>query len=60
MPEVTKRYHYKSVTLPEPLLRRIENFLKRNPGYGYTSITEFIKEAIREKLEYHDRRKIKK
>ena len=59
MPETTKRYHYKSVTLPEPLLNRIERFLKNNPEYGYTSIAEFIKEAIREKLSIGEQSAVK-
>lgn len=50
MPKSSKRYHYKAVTLPEPLILEIEKFIKENPNLGYGSIAEFIKDAIRTKI----------
>ncbi len=41
---------YRSVRLPEELIEKIELLIKEGK-YGYKSKAEFIKEAIREKLE---------
>jgi Arc/MetJ-type ribon-helix-helix transcriptional regulator len=41
---------YRSVRLPEELVESIEKEI-RSGKRGYKSIAEFIKEAIREKLE---------
>ena len=50
MPTYSKRFHYRSVTLPEPLVLEVEKYISGNPEEGYTSVAEFIKIAIREKL----------
>ncbi|MFP3257452.1 MAG: ribbon-helix-helix protein, CopG family [Euryarchaeota archaeon] len=41
---------YRSVRLPEELIEKIEDIIK-NGNLGYKSKSEFIKEAIREKLD---------
>ena len=42
---------YRQVSLPIPLIERIEKYLDEHKGEGYTSIPEFIRQAIREKIE---------
>jgi len=42
---------YKTVSLPEPLLKRVQRFLKNNQSLGYRSPTEYIRDAVREKLQ---------
>jgi len=41
---------YRTLSIPADLMQSIEEFIKKNKE-GYTSITEFSKVAIREKLE---------
>ena len=41
-----------SVALPPELLNEIENFIKREKRYGYTTREEFIRDAIRFKLNW--------
>jgi Arc/MetJ-type ribon-helix-helix transcriptional regulator len=41
---------YRSVRLPEELIEKVEDIIKKG-DLGYKSKSEFIKEAIREKLE---------
>ena len=53
MPKNSKKYKYKSVTLPEPMLKSIEEFIYEHPELGYGSITDFIKDSIREQIKDH-------
>jgi len=54
MPKESKRYKYKTVTLPEPLMEEIKQFIDDHPELGYGSVTEFIKEASRGQMkEYY-------
>ena len=57
MPKDSKRYKYKTVTLPEPLLEEIKAFIEDNPGLGYGSVTEFIKDASRNHMKASKRKK---
>ncbi len=41
---------YRQVSLPIPLIERIEKFLGAHKDEGFTSIPEFIRQAIREKI----------
>ncbi len=41
----------KSVTLGEQLLERVKRLIKRRMDLGYTNPTEFIKDAIRRRLD---------
>ncbi len=43
-------YKYKSVSIPEDLYRKIIDVIKDSEK-GYTSISEFIKDAVRRRLE---------
>ncbi|OYT60722.1 hypothetical protein B6U81_04515 [Thermoplasmatales archaeon ex4484_30] len=38
---------YTTISLPAELHRKINKFIKENPGLGYGSVAEFAKEAIR-------------
>ncbi|WP_456327110.1 ribbon-helix-helix domain-containing protein [Archaeoglobus sp.] len=38
---------YKSVSLPEDLLNYVEELIKNNKELGYSSVSEFVKEAVR-------------
>lgn len=44
------RGRYKSIQIPEPLLEQIQKLLKEHEELGFTSMAEFVKVAIREKL----------
>jgi len=41
---------YKTIKIPDPLLNEIERIIKDNPQLGYRNRSEFIMEAIREKI----------
>jgi len=41
---------YGKVSVPQALLDRVDTYLKKHPEGGYTSVTDFVKSAIREKL----------
>jgi hypothetical protein len=42
---------YKSVTLPAPLVLYIKKFIEEHPEEAYSGVVEFIKVAVREKIE---------
>jgi len=41
---------YKGVSLPKEMVEEIERIIKDNPELGYTSIADFVKDAVRDKL----------
>ena len=41
---------YTTVKIPDPLLKKVEDFIRDNPEFGYRNRSEFIVEAIREKI----------
>ncbi|MCS7119554.1 MAG: ribbon-helix-helix domain-containing protein [Archaeoglobaceae archaeon] len=41
---------YRGITLPMELIEEIENLIEKHPELGYTSLAEFVKDAIRSKL----------
>jgi len=43
---------YKTVSLPKKLLKRVEELINKE-DWGYRSPTEFVREAIRDKLQYY-------
>ena len=45
-----RRRGWKTIQLPEELLNRVDDLVKR-PELGYTSRSEFIKEAVRLRVE---------
>ena len=44
----TKRY--RTISLPAELVNLAEKTIERHPELGYSSLTEFVKDAIRSKL----------
>jgi Arc/MetJ-type ribon-helix-helix transcriptional regulator len=41
--------NYRTLSLPESLVNQVEKRIRDGEG-GYTTITEYVKEAIREKM----------
>ena len=41
---------YKGITLPEEMIEEIKKVIEAHPELGYSSVAEFVKEAIRSKL----------
>ena len=41
--------NYRTLSLPESLINQVERRIRNGEG-GYTTITEYVKEAIREKM----------
>ncbi len=48
---VLKERGYRQVSLPIPLIERIEKYINNHKEEGFTSIPEFIRQAIREKID---------
>jgi len=46
-----KERGYKQVSLPLKLVEYVEKYIKQNPHLGFTSIPDFIRAAIREKMD---------
>ena len=42
---------YRSIKLPDGLVKAIENFIDTRKEYGYNSIVDFVKDSIRKNLE---------
>jgi hypothetical protein len=47
----SKRKSYGKASLPQPLIDRVKEFVSKNPKFGYTSVSDFVKDATREKLD---------
>lgn len=41
---------YRTLSIPEELYKEVEDFIKKHPEKGYSTVTEFFKEALRENL----------
>ena len=46
MPKSTKKY--RNLSMPAVFIAEIEKFIKEHPELGYSSMSEFVKSAIRE------------
>ena len=46
---------YRKVSIPEEFWKRIENIVNKHPEYGYSSVAEFVKEAVRRRLDEIER-----
>ena len=44
---------YKNVGLPEPLIDRIKVFIGENPDKGFISVSDFVRHATIEKLDFY-------
>lgn len=42
------RREYVNLKLPKDLVEMVEKFIEEHPEWGYTSVPEFVKEAIRD------------
>ncbi|MHA1265397.1 MAG: ribbon-helix-helix domain-containing protein [Candidatus Helarchaeota archaeon] len=54
---VLKKRGYRQVSLPIPLIEQIEIYMKEHKAAGFISIPEFVRQAIREKLERAESKK---
>ena len=45
-----KRYKYTTVSISEEMAQEIEKFMREHPELGYTSVGEFVREAIRQRI----------
>lgn len=41
---------YRTLSIPEELYNEVEEYIRKHPEKGYAGVTEFFKEALREKL----------
>jgi len=41
---------YRGISLPKEMIDEIERIIKSNPELGYTSVADFVKEAVRDKM----------
>jgi metal-responsive CopG/Arc/MetJ family transcriptional regulator len=41
---------YRTLSIPEDLYTEVEEYIRRHPEKGYAGVTEFFKEALRDKL----------
>ena len=42
---------WKQPSIPEALADRAERYIKENPGAGFKSLSAFVTDAVREKLD---------
>ncbi|MFQ5883984.1 MAG: ribbon-helix-helix domain-containing protein [Thermoplasmata archaeon] len=54
----TKRKHYRGLTLPESLVEKVEQIIKSRKDLGYVSVSEFVKEAVRRRIEEIESRQV--
>jgi metal-responsive CopG/Arc/MetJ family transcriptional regulator len=52
---VLKERGYRQVSLPIPLIERIDKYMNEHKSDGFTSIPEFIRQAIREKIDHSEK-----
>ena len=41
---------YRRFSVPEELIKEVEDYIRANPSQGYTSVAEFVKDSIRKNL----------
>jgi len=46
-----ERRRYRGISIPAQMFEEVEKIIKEKPELGYKTVTEFIKNAIREKLQ---------
>ncbi len=57
---VLKKRGYRIVGLPNALIERIEGYIETHKEEGFTSIPEFIRQAIREKMDRNSKKEAPK
>lgn len=45
------RPEYKDVAIPRPLGKEAEKIIRKNPKLGYTTVQDFVKDAVRRRIE---------
>lgn len=48
-----------SVSIPDYLIKEIDDLLEKDPTFRYRGRADFVTTAVREKLEVHEKRKLK-
>ncbi len=48
---MTTRKHYRGLTVPESLIEKVEDIIEKRKELGYVSVSEFVKESIRRRIE---------
>lgn len=43
----SKKEGYRSISFPSKMVSDIEELIKKHPNWGYGSVAEFMKEAVR-------------
>ena len=41
---------YRTITIPESMYKIIKDIVRNRPELGYSNISEFVREAVRDKL----------
>jgi|Deesub1362A_J573_1020465.scaffolds.fasta_scaffold00017_67 metal-responsive CopG/Arc/MetJ family transcriptional regulator len=52
MDEEKSKRKYVTLKLPDEFVDMVKKFIKEHPEWGYTSVPEFVKEAIRDYILY--------
>ena len=52
MSEEKQQRKYVTLKLPEEFVEMVREFIEKHPEWGYTSVPEFVKEAIRDYILY--------
>jgi len=42
---------YKNVSLPEEMVKTVQDFIESNPSLGFKGVPEFVKDSVRRRLE---------
>ncbi len=50
-----KAKKYKQISLPIPLMERVDKYLAEHKTDGFVSLPEYIRQAIREKLDRNEK-----
>lgn len=45
---------WKTISLPEEMIKEIDKYIKDHPEYGYTSVSAFVRMAINAFREYQN------
>jgi len=43
---------WKTISLPREMMKEIEKFIKEHPEYGYSSVSDFVRTAIKAYIDY--------
>ena len=57
---MSRRSRWRSVSLRTELIEKIEKLIEQRPDLGYTSVADFIADAVRRRLEELSRKPLDK